>query len=256
MSKTLSWVLGVIALIIVLVLLYFALPINGTGSSKDGLKKTESNEVSLAKKDCEIRDLYVTVAAKDSSLAQSGRTIALLIKTCLGKSSASGYSRPSNRSYVPAPKTSGSGNSGNYPANTGGGLKSSQTTQPKTETEYKTVIDNEKAAQVTIPEKSVLFCMQVGDHTWFPYIAMLNKENFTNAYLNSSNDGYNLRFVPSGTIGSTGEVCGIAEDLTHWCKVNELAQYLQWDIPKFLIGYTFTLASKTTVDGVEYWAMK
>ena len=204
-------------------------------------------------KDQEIADLNKVIKGKDATIANMQVTINDLTANC-GKKIV--Y-LPSKRKSTGTAGSNGNGN-GNANSNSGnsGGLQSSQTAQPKTETEYKTVIDNEKAANVTIPEKSVILCMQVGDHTWFPYIAMLNKENFTNAYLNSTNDGYNLRFIPSGTVGSTGEVCGIAEDGTHWCKVNELAQYLQWDLPKFLIGYGFTLAQKTTVDGVDYWVMK
>ena len=252
--------LGTVALIVVLYLLWLNFsPKSDSGNSdaSGGQKKTETSDVILAKKNCDITNLEAQLVSRDSTIARDERIIAALIKNCGNRGSGGSSARPSNgggsRSYAPAPKTSG--NSGNSPVSSGGGIKSSQTQQTMPEAEYKTVIEQGKATNVTINEKLVKLCMQVGDHTWFPYIAVLNKEQFAELYPNDDN-GFDLKFIPSGTVGSTGKVCGIAEDGTHWCRVDEIAKYLQWDVPKFLIGDHFVTAQIINVGGVDYYAMK
>ena len=254
MNRNSIWVVvGVIVLLVALFLLYLAWPIGGSRTSKEGLK-TESNEVALAKKDCEIRDLNMTVTAKDSLLAQNGRTIALLIKTCLGKSSGSGSGRPSNRSYTAAPKTSGnSGNSGN--ANGGGGLKSSQTSQPSSDAEYKTVLTAEQKSKVVIQKGEVKFCVKLAERVFYPYIAVQDGKQFDELVSNGIG-GYDLFILPSGLVGLTGKAFGIAADGTAWIRTDELAPYLQGSTPQILnLAGMWITAQTVNVGGVDYYVI-
>ena len=240
MKNGIWWIIGVIVLFFLLIVLYVNWP------TKNGNRSNGSNSTEMVTANgAEVANLKALLTNRDAALVQANQTIALLAECC-GSNKTVTYTKPA------APRnTGGSTNTGNtvkrfVPAPTGTGTE--------------TVIEGNKMprAKRSMLKGEIEVCWRFGPNVYYPYIAIQeNNIQFSNL-VDNGKEGNNLAFMPSGTIGSTGESCGVTKDYTHWLRVTEAQKYQTWitfDIPQAMIEGVFLPATLVEVNGEQFFVV-
>ncbi len=242
MGRTFWIMIGVIVLLILGFVAYSLWwPSENDGSTDKKVGKKETVEMQLKSKDCEIDKLYALLEARDSSIAQGQRTIALLIENCNGKKTGGSPMKAPVATKTGTTKVS----SGN-PA--GGSLQITKTTEP--EADYNVNINSTPKSKVRLEVNEVKFCVKLGEQYW-PHLAVNLGKEFPEIVDNGIG-GFDLFILPSGSVGSTGKPYGIADDGTYWIAASELTEWAQFT-PYILGGKGFFV--KATRSG-DYWIAK